>query len=114
MTKQQKAKQKKLLAYTLTEILIAVAIIGIIVAIAIPMLGTAKTSAKNTQIDANLTRFNTIGSQMRSAGYTNAGNSGNDKAAALKFYQDKGILRRDNSPDLTGIDFENGVWKRSP
>lgn len=100
-------------AYTLVEALVVIATIAILAAVAIPAISLSKKNAEDTQISANLKTFNTFATQMRSAGFTNAGSSGNDKEAALAFYLNRGWIRPVPRPDISKLTFEEGVWKKT-
>jgi prepilin-type N-terminal cleavage/methylation domain-containing protein len=104
-------KQSSASAFTLTEMLVTVAIMAILVGFAIPGLNAAKKEAQQTQINANLRNLNMFASQMRSAGITNVGSSGNDKEAALNFYLQRGFIQGGKRPEIGNLKFEDGIWR---
>lgn len=107
-------KQKRSRGWTLVEILIVIAIVGLLLGFAIPAMNTAISSARKTQTDTTLRLLNTISSQTRQAGMTNAGNSGSDKIAALQYYKSQNWLRTEKDPDISNLLFEDGVWRAMP
>lgn len=99
-------------AFSLHEIIIAVALVGILIGIAVPAVGLAREKARDTETAAALRILNTIASQTKDAGITNAGNTGSDKSAALAYYNARGWIKTQKPLDISKLTYTNGVWGR--
>lgn len=89
-----KSKKK---AFSLIEIIITVAIIGIILAIAVPAMNNSRTESLQTAASANAKSLNEAKIRATLQGDTNSVLTGNDAAAAAQYLIDQGYLRVNNN-----------------
>lgn len=83
-------------AFSLIEILIVIAIVGIILSIAVPAMNNSRTESIQTAASANAKSLNDARTRAILKGDTNSVLSGNDAVAAAQYLIDQGYLRVNN------------------
>lgn len=95
-------------AFSLIEILVAVAIVGIVIGFGYPALLSAREDAELRTAEANAGLFNRFATEMRMEYLSGPGTVGNNKEAAFAEYMGRGYLQRPIS--IERLEFLDGQW----